>query len=105
MIEAFTLITTVSSVLFMVVWSLILAAYLVYRRKFPERHKASSFKVPGGRFMCWVVLAFFAFMVVVLTFENDTRSALMVTPIWFVILFAGWYLTGGAKGAEKRATQ
>ena len=102
-IDAFTLITTVSSVLFMVVWSLILAAYLVFRRKFPERHAASKFKVPGGAFMCWVVLAFFAFMVVVLTFENDTRSALMATPIWFVILFAGWYITGGVKGAEKRA--
>ncbi|WP_290454178.1 amino acid permease, partial [Corynebacterium stationis] len=59
-IDAFTLITTVSSVLFMVVWSLILAAYLVFRRKFPERHAASKFKVPGGAFMCWVVLAFFA---------------------------------------------
>ena len=102
-IDAFTLITTVSSVLFMVVWSLILAAYLVFRRKFPERHAASKFKVPGGAFMCWVVLAFFAFMVVVLTFENDTRSALMATPIWFVILFAGWYITGGVKGAEKHA--
>lgn len=102
-IDAFTLITTVSSVLFMVVWSLILAAYLVFRRKFPERHAASKFKVPGGAFMCWVVLAFFAFMVVVLTFENDTRSALMATPIWFVILLAGWYITGGVKGAEKRA--
>ena len=102
-IDAFTLITTVSSVLFMVVWSLILSAYIVFRRKFPERHAASKFKVPGGAFMCWVVLAFFEFMVVVLTFENDTRSALMATPIWFVILFAGWYITGGVKGAEKHA--
>ncbi|MDN6137888.1 D-serine/D-alanine/glycine transporter [Corynebacterium sp.] len=100
-IDAFTLITTVSSVLFMVVWSLILAAYLVFRRKFPERHAASKFKVPGGVFMCWVVLAFFAFMVVVLTFENDTRSALIVTPIWFVILLAGWFISGGVKRARK----
>lgn len=86
----------------MVVWSLILVAYLVFRKKFPERHEASKFKVPGGAFMCWVVLAFFAFMVVVLTFENDTRSALMATPIWFLILFAGWRISGGAKGAEQR---
>jgi D-serine/D-alanine/glycine transporter len=102
-IDAFTLITTVSSVLFMVVWSLILVAYLVFRKKFPQRHEASKFKVPGGVFMCWVVLAFFAFMVVVVTFENDTRSALMVTPIWFVLLLIGWCVAGGTKGAEKRA--
>src|SRR5690625_3648004 len=95
--------TTVPYVLVMVVWSMILAAYLVFRRKVPERHAAFKFKVPGGVFMCWVVLAFFAIMVVVLTFENDSCSALMATPIWFVILLAGWYITGGVKGAEKRA--
>ncbi|QGU08006.1 D-serine/D-alanine/glycine transporter [Corynebacterium occultum] len=102
-IEAFTLITTVSSVLFMVVWSFIVVAYLSFRRKHPERHAASKFKVPGGVFMCWVVLGFFAFMVVVLTMENDTRSALMVTPVWFILLFIGWWATGGVQGAQKRA--
>ncbi|MGD7002104.1 D-serine/D-alanine/glycine transporter [Corynebacterium halotolerans] len=101
--EAFTLITTVSSVLFMVVWSFILVSYLVFRRNSPELHAISRFKVPGGRVMCWVVLAFFAFMIVVLTMENDTRSALIATPVWFVVLGIGWWLTGGAKGAAKRS--
>ncbi|MGP6172602.1 D-serine/D-alanine/glycine transporter [Corynebacterium sp. A21] len=101
--EAFTLITTISSVLFMVVWSFIVVAYLVFRRKHPEKHAASKFKVPGGVFMCWVVLAFFAFMVFVLTMENDTRSALLVTPVWFILLGIGWWLSGGAKGARRRS--
>ena len=42
--------------------------------------------MPGGRFMCYVCLVFFAGILVLLSLEADTRSALVVTPIWFVIL-------------------
>src|SRR5699024_10869092 len=102
-IEAFTLITTVSSVLFMVVWAYILVAYIVYRRRNPQLHAASVFKMPGGVAMAVVVLVFFAGMVGVLTLENDTRSALLATPVWFLILGAGWWFTGGARGAASRS--
>ncbi|MNH29956.1 D-serine/D-alanine/glycine transporter [compost metagenome] len=36
--------------------------------------------------MCYVCLVFFAFILVLLSLEADTRSALVVTPIWFVLL-------------------
>ncbi|MNR55420.1 D-serine/D-alanine/glycine transporter [compost metagenome] len=36
--------------------------------------------------MCYVCLAFFAGILVLLSLEADTRSALLVTPIWFVLL-------------------
>ena len=42
--------------------------------------------------MVWVVYAFFAFIVWALTQETDTREALMVTPIWFVVLAVAWAL-------------
>nr|WP_253692853.1 D-serine/D-alanine/glycine transporter [Corynebacterium glutamicum] len=102
-IEAFTLITTVSSVLFMVVWSYILVAYIVYRRNSPELHKKSIFKMPGGVVMAVVVLVFFAAMLVVLSLEPDTRAALIATPVWFIILGIGWLSIGGAKGAKRRS--
>ncbi|MNZ77789.1 D-serine/D-alanine/glycine transporter [compost metagenome] len=85
-IEAFTLVTTVSAVLFMFVWTLILLSYLKYRKTRAALHQASTYKMPGGRFMCYVCLAFFAFILVLLSLEADTRSALIVTPIWFVLL-------------------
>lgn len=88
--EAFTTVTTISSVLFMVVWSLILISYLVYRKRRPQLHATSKFKMPGGVVMSYVVLAFFASMLVVLSLEPDTRAALLVTPVWFVILGIGW---------------
>jgi D-serine/D-alanine/glycine transporter len=89
-IEAFTLVTTVATLLFMVVWTVILVSYLVYRRRRPELHAASRFRMPGGRAMCWVVLTFFAGMVVVLAMEPETRTALLVTPVWFVVLGIAW---------------
>ncbi|ALC04962.1 D-serine/D-alanine/glycine transporter [Corynebacterium deserti GIMN1.010] len=101
-IEAFTLITTVSSVLFMVVWSYILVAYIVYRRRNPELHEKSVFKMPGGVVMAVVVLVFFVAMLGVLSLETDTRTALLATPVWFIILGVGWFATGGAKGAQRR---
>ena len=88
--QAFTIITTVSSVLFLVVWTMILACYIVYLRRHPEAHAASIYPMPGAAFMPWVVLAFFAFIIVALTQDPDTAIALAVTPIWFVVLFFMW---------------
>ncbi|QOL15187.1 D-serine/D-alanine/glycine transporter [Dickeya dianthicola] len=82
----FTLVTTVSAILFMFVWSIILCSYLVYRRNRPQLHQTSSYKMPWGIVMSWVCLAFFAFVVVLLTLQPDTLQALMVTPVWFVVL-------------------
>lgn len=83
---AFTVITTISAILFMFVWSIILISYLVYRRTRSEMHKKSIYKMPGGIFMCWIVLAFFVFILVLLTLESDTFVALIYTPLWFVLL-------------------
>ncbi|MBV4539334.1 MULTISPECIES: D-serine/D-alanine/glycine transporter [Pseudomonas] len=85
-VEAFTLVTTVSALLFMFVWTLILLSYLKYRVQRAALHQASTYKMPGGRFMCYVCLVFFAGILVLLALEDDTRKALIVTPLWFVIL-------------------
>ncbi|GHH57667.1 MULTISPECIES: D-serine/D-alanine/glycine transporter [Gammaproteobacteria] len=92
LVTAFTLVTTLSAVLFMFVWSLILCAYIAYRRKRPQLHAASTFKMPGGVAMCCVVLAFFAFVLVLLTLQPDTLQALLVSPAWFLILAVGYWL-------------
>lgn len=90
LVTAFTLVTTLSAVLFMFVWSLILFAYIAYRRKRPQLHEASKYKMPGGVFMCWACLVFFVFVLVLLTLQADTRAALMASPVWFVLLAIGY---------------
>lgn len=83
---AFTVITTISAVCFMFIWTIILVFYIAYRRKRPEEHAKSIYKMPGGVVMCYVVLAFFAFVIVLLMLEQDTLNALLLTPIWFIVL-------------------
>lgn len=89
-IEAFTVVTTISSLCFMFVWTIILASYLAYRRRRPQLHASSTFRMPGGVPMVWAVLAFFVFLVWALTQEPDTLVALLVTPVWFVLLGAAY---------------
>ena len=45
-IAAFTMITTVSAILFMFVWTIILCSYLAYRKNRPQLHEKSSYKMP-----------------------------------------------------------
>lgn len=99
-VTVFTMVTTVSAILFMFVWSIILCSYMVYRKQRPHLHEKSIYKMPFGKLMCWVCLAFFAFVIVLLTLEADTRQALMVTPLWFVILGLGWMFI-----RKRRSTQ
>ncbi|MCW1248766.1 amino acid permease [Acaricomes phytoseiuli] len=89
--EAFTFVTSISAILFITVWAFIVIAYLCYRVKRPELHAASKFKVPGGRFTAWMVLAFFVFTIVVLGLEESTRVALYYAPAWYAILAAAYF--------------
>ena len=82
-LAAFTLATSVASVLFIFVWGLIMASYLVYRKRRPDAHAASTYPMPGGVVMTWAVFGFFAAIIYVLALEPDTRVALAVTPVWF----------------------
>ncbi len=98
--EAFTIVTTISAVCFMFIWTIILLFYIAYRKKRPELHEKSCYKMPGGVVMCYVVLAFFAFVIVLLMFEPDTLKALLLTPIWFVILFIANVIRKGKRDQE-----
>lgn len=90
LIEAFTVVTTVAALLAMFAWSMIVLTYLVYRKKTPEAHAASRYKMPGGVISCYLILAFFAAMLVVLSLFEDTRSGLLAMPIWFILLLIFW---------------
>jgi D-serine/D-alanine/glycine transporter len=90
--KAFDMVTTVSAVCFVFVWSIILASYLKFRSRRPHLHDGSKYKMPGGIPMVWVVFAFFAFVLWALTTQPDTLLALLVTPIWFVVLGVAWFI-------------
>lgn len=102
-IEAFTIVTTISALLFIFVWSIILASYVQYRRKHPQRHAQSRFKMPGGIPAVVLVYAFFAFVLWALTQQADTVAALKVTPFWFVFLLLAYLVVRRRAAARSNA--
>lgn len=84
--DAFSIVTTISAICFIWVWSIILISHILYKRRHPELHATSSFKAPLTPFVNYVVLAFFAFLLVVMAVSEATRLALFLTPVWFILL-------------------
>ena len=70
---ALVVVTSVASVIIIFTWSMIMINYIAYRRRRPQLHAASAFKMPGSTFMPYVVLGFFALMIVALAQAADTR--------------------------------
>lgn len=89
---AFNLVTTVSAICFIWVWSMILISHIIYKRRHPEQHAASTFKAPLTPGVNYVILAFFVFLLVVMAVAEDTRMALLCTPIWFIIVAISYKL-------------
>ncbi|MBN3553643.1 amino acid permease [Fictibacillus nanhaiensis] len=85
--QAFGIVTTISAICFIWVWSVILISHIKYRKSRSDLHKKSTFKAPFAPFVNYVVLALFGIILIVLLVAEATRPALLLTPIWFVLLY------------------
>jgi D-serine/D-alanine/glycine transporter len=84
----FTLITSISTVCFIFIWGITVICHLKYRKTRPDLAKVNKFKMPLHPFSNYLILTFLAFVLVVLALAEDTRVALFVTPVWFILLIA-----------------
>ncbi|WP_075618505.1 amino acid permease [Paenisporosarcina indica] len=82
----FTLITSISTVCFIFIWGITVISHLKYRKTRPDLAKKSKFKLPLYPFSNYLILVFLAFIIVVLALAEDTRIALFITPVWFILL-------------------
>ena len=84
--EAFTYITSASTVGALFTWGMILIAHLGFRRKVARGElEAPAFRMPLAPYSNYVVLAFLAMVVVLLAFDSETRIALYITPVLVVL--------------------
>lgn len=86
--QAFGLVSTVSAICFIWVWGVIIVCHLKYKKTCPQLHAESTFKAPFTPFVNYVVLALFAMILIIMLFANETRLALLLTPLWFILIFA-----------------
>lgn len=84
----FTLITSISTVCFIFIWGITVICHLKYRKTRPDLAKVNKFKMPLHPFSNYLILIFLAFVLVVLALAEDTRVALFITPVWFILLIA-----------------
>lgn len=87
----FVYITSVATSITVVVWALIVVAYISYYYKDHALHKVSTFKLPGGIFTAYAVLAFFTFILILLVIEPDTRIGFILSPVWFGALTIAYW--------------
>ncbi|WP_147565244.1 amino acid permease [Clostridium tyrobutyricum] len=82
----FVLITSISTFCFIFIWAIIVICHLKYRKANPELAAKSKFKMPFYPISSYIILIFIVFVLVVLALNKETRVALFVTPVWFIIL-------------------
>lgn len=83
---AFSIVTSISAICFIWVWSIILISHIRYKKYRPNLHKRSTFKAPLTPFINYVVLALFAAILIIMFVSEETRSSLLLTPIWFIVV-------------------
>lgn len=89
--QAFTITTTLTTILCICVWLIIMWSYINLMRKRPQLYAELSFKLPGGLATCIFVIVFLIVTVFVLCLEPDTLLAVQWSPIWFILMAIGYF--------------
>lgn len=95
--QAFGIVTTISAICFIWVWGVILVCHLRYKKQRPELQAKSTFKAPLTPFVNYAVLILFAMVLIIMLVAKETRPALLLTPLWFIILFTLYLFKGKKK--------
>ncbi|WP_125591071.1 amino acid permease [Companilactobacillus jidongensis] len=84
--SVFSLISTVSTINFIIVWMILIWTHLRFRRKNPNGIKI--FKMPLYPFSNYISLIFFFAILVLLLFVKTTRIPMMVTVVFWIVMLS-----------------
>ncbi|MDN4492755.1 amino acid permease [Ureibacillus aquaedulcis] len=91
--KVFLYISAVATVAVITSWTIILLTQSKFRKsKTNKEIEKLKFKVPLYPITTYLALIFLAFVIVMMAFIDDMRIALIVAPIWFIILYIGYKL-------------
>ncbi|MHC9536444.1 amino acid permease [Dellaglioa sp. BT-FLS60] len=87
--SVFTFISSIATTCFLFIWGAIVIAHLKYRRKIKlEKAEATlTFKMPLFPITNYLILAFLAFVGIVLCLKADTLIALIASIGWLFVLY------------------
>ncbi len=91
--KVFLYISSVATVAVVTSWTIILITQLRFRKaKTTEEVRKLDFKMPLHPISSYLALAFLALVIVLMAFIEGMRVALVVAPIWFLVLYVGYRL-------------
>ncbi|GHH98599.1 amino acid permease [Neobacillus kokaensis] len=97
--KVFTWVTSIATFGAIWTWGIILISQIRYRKSLkPDEVKRMKYKMPFFPYTSYISLAFLAFVIVLMVFSEDTRIALIIGPLWLLLLVAFYY----GKGFNKR---
>lgn len=93
--KVFGYVTSVATFGALWTWGTILVTQIISRKKMsPGEKQGLTYKMPLFPLTSYFALAFLVFVMVILGFSADTRIALIVGPIWIILLVVLYYASG-----------
>lgn len=100
--EVFVYVTSVATIGAIYIWSIILVAQLKYRQSLSAKEAAKlTYKMPLYPLSNYLALGFMGLVLVMMAFDEATKIALIVGPIWFALIVGSYYAFGFNKEDQK----
>jgi AAT family amino acid transporter len=98
--KVFTWVTSIATFGAVWTWAVILISQLRFRKTLSKTEQNQlAYKMPWAPYSSYLSMAFLALVIVLMAFSPDTRIALVVGPLWYVILIGVYY----GKGMHKKS--
>ena len=91
--EAFNYIMSIATVAVLMSWMLILLTHIQFRRHLGKEAEKLSYRMIGYPWTDIVSLLYFAMIIVIMVMLPAFRHAVLLAPIWILIIAAGYKLT------------
>ncbi len=93
--KVFVWVTSIATFAAIWTWTVVLVTQMKFRKSLSatERERL-TFRMPFYPYASWLALAFLAFVIGLMAYFPDTRVALIIGPLWLVLLTALFYGLG-----------
>lgn len=93
--NVFQLISSISTISFVLVWIILIWCHLKFRQETPAG--SQTFRMPGYPWTDYLTLIFFGGFLVLLLINSSTRNALLFSLLALILLYAGYGFWGAKK--------
>lgn len=93
--KIFDIVSTVSTICFIIVWMIIMWAHIKYRQA--NKNNLGKFRMPGYPFTSWLTLIFYFGILIILFFIDSTRIPLIISLVFVLALYLSYGLVKNKK--------